>query len=77
MAPEPASAPVMLPVMVPNVQLKELGALAVKEMAVEVPLHIVLAAALVTVGGATIVMESVSLKLLHPTVFKVLVATRL
>lgn len=49
-APELALAPVILPVIVPIVQLKLLAALDVKEISVEAPLQILLAAALVTTG---------------------------
>ena len=54
-APEPATAPVILPVMVPKVQLKLLAALEVNAILVEAPLQILLVAALVTAGvGLTV-----------------------
>lgn len=49
-APELALAPVMLPVIVPIVQLKLLAALDVKEILVEAPLQILFVAAFVTTG---------------------------
>lgn len=53
--PEPGLAPVMPPVMVPIVQVKVLGALAVKEIFGLVPLQVVAFAALVTTGlGLTV-----------------------
>ena len=48
--PEEALAPVMLPVMVPIVQVKVLGVLAVKEIFGFIPLQVLAAAALVTAG---------------------------
>ncbi len=54
-APEPATAPVTLPVMVPSVQLKLLAALDVKAILVEAPLQILFVEALVTAGvGLTV-----------------------
>ena len=50
MAPEPALAPVIPPVIVPIVQLKLLAALAVKLIPGPVPLHIKYDDALVTAG---------------------------
>jgi hypothetical protein len=53
--PDPAVAPVMPPLMVPIVQLNELGALAVSAMFGLVPVQIELAAAFVTAGvGLTV-----------------------
>lgn len=53
--PDEAEAPLILPVIVPKVQLKLLGALEVKFILVEVPLHIVFVAAFVTAGiGLTV-----------------------
>ena len=49
-APLEALAPVMPPVIAPNVQAKLLGALAANVMAVLVAVHIVFVAALVTAG---------------------------
>ena len=48
--PEPALAPVMLPVIVPTVQVNVLGALAVSPMFGLVALQIDIVAALVTAG---------------------------
>lgn len=55
--PEPALAPVMLPVMVPMVQLNVLGAEAVNGILVATPLQAVAVLALVTAGrGLTVVI---------------------
>lgn len=48
--PDPAVAPVMLPVIVPIVQVKVLGAVAASAMLVAVPLHIAAVLAVVTTG---------------------------
>jgi hypothetical protein len=48
--PEPVAAPVMPPVIVPNVQVKVLGAVAVRVMLVDVALQIALVLAVVTTG---------------------------
>jgi hypothetical protein len=48
--PDPAAAPLILPLFVPNVQLKLLAALAVSERFEPAPLHIVAVAAVVTTG---------------------------
>jgi hypothetical protein len=48
--PEPALAPVILPVIVPTVQVKVLGALAVSKMFGPVPLHVAAVDAFVTTG---------------------------
>jgi hypothetical protein len=54
-APEPAVAPVILPVMVPMVQVKLLGAVAVRAIFGPVPLQIFAVAVLVTDGfGLTV-----------------------
>jgi hypothetical protein len=53
--PEPAEAPVMLPVIVPMVHVKVLGVFAVSEILGLVPLHMVAVLAVVTVGvGMTV-----------------------
>ncbi len=53
--PDPALAPVMLPVIAPTVQVKVLGAEAVNAMFVAVPLQIVAVLAVVTTGlGLTV-----------------------
>jgi uncharacterized protein Usg len=53
--PEPADAPVILPTIVPIVQVNVLGALAVNEMFGLVPLHVLAVAKLVTAGfGLTV-----------------------
>jgi hypothetical protein len=53
--PEPAEAPVMLPVIVPTVQVNVLAALAVNAMFVAVALHITAVLAVVTIGvGLTV-----------------------
>ena len=49
--PEPALAPVILPVIVPTVHVKLLATDAVKLIAVLLPLHIVFVAVLVTAGA--------------------------
>ena len=55
--PLPPVAPVMLPVMVPTVQVKVLGVLAVSGMLVVVPLQIAAVLAVVTTGeGFTVTM---------------------
>ena len=48
--PEPFTAPVMLPVVAPTVQIKLLAALAVKVILGDVPLQVLAVAALVTAG---------------------------
>lgn len=48
--PEPALAPVMLPVIVPIVQLNVLGVLDVRLMFVPTPLHLLTVAEFVTMG---------------------------
>ena len=48
--PDPALAPVMLPVIVPSVHVKLLGALAVSEMLGLLPLHTEAVGAVVTAG---------------------------
>jgi hypothetical protein len=48
--PDPLLAPEMLPVIVPTVQVKLLGVLAVSEIFGLVPLHIVAVGVLVTAG---------------------------
>ena len=48
--PDPADAPVILPVIVPTVQVKVLGVLAVRAILVAVPLQIVAVLAVVTTG---------------------------
>ncbi len=54
-APDPALAPVIDPVIVPTVQENELGAEAVNEILGPVPLHIVAVFAVVTEGfGLTV-----------------------
>jgi hypothetical protein len=50
-APEPALAPVMPPVIVPMVHVNVLGTVAVKLMLGPVPLHIVAVLAVVTTGA--------------------------
>jgi hypothetical protein len=50
-APEPALAPVIPPVIVPIVQVNVLGALAVKLMFGPVPLQVVFVLAVVTTGA--------------------------
>ena len=55
--PLPPVAPLMLPVMVPTVQVKVLGVLAVSAMLVAVPLQIAAVLAVVTTGeGFTVTM---------------------
>jgi hypothetical protein len=55
--PLPALAPVMLPVIVPIVQVNVLAALAVNEIFVAVPLQIVAVFAVVTTGlGLTVIV---------------------
>ncbi len=55
LVPEPARAPVILPVIVPNVQLKLLAIPAVKETLVLFPLQIMAVALVVTIGlGLTV-----------------------
>src|SRR6266542_3100302 len=59
--PEPALAPVILPVMVPMVQLNALATLAVKLILVEVPLQMDFVAAVVTAGlgfTVTVIVEA-------------------
>ena len=48
--PDPAAAPVMLPVMVPTVQVNVLGVLAVSAMFVAVPLQMAAVLAVVSTG---------------------------
>jgi hypothetical protein len=55
--PDPAAAPVMLPVIVPIVHAKLLGALAVNAMFGLVPLQVLAVLAVVTAGvGLTVTM---------------------
>jgi hypothetical protein len=64
--PEPPLVPAMLPTIVPIVQLKLLGALAVKPMFVEAPLQIVFVAVVVIVGNGIIVIDAVAITTEHP-----------
>jgi len=59
--PEPATAPLILPLLVPKVQLKLLAALAVSAMFGLVPLQTVAVVALVTAGigfTVTVIVEA-------------------
>src|SRR6266542_4214986 len=67
--PEPALAPVILPVMVPMVQLNALATLAVKLILVEVPLQMDFVAAVVTAGlGFTVTVMVKGLPVHEPAV---------
>ena len=67
-APDPPVAPVMLPVMVPTVQVKVLGVLAVSAILVAVPLQMVAVFAVVTTGeGFTVTVMICVFKPWHPT----------
>lgn len=67
--PEPADAPVIAPVLVPNVHTKVLGTLALRVRPVLVPLHILLIVAEVNDGaGFTVIVIGVIAPIQEPTV---------
>jgi len=76
--PELADAPEILPVLVPNVQLKLLGILAVRAIPEPVPLHIALVAELVTEGkGFTVKVTELLLAIAGVAQVALLVILRL
>jgi hypothetical protein len=66
--PDPLTAPVIPPVIVPTVHVNELGTDAVKLILVLTPVHALAVFALVIVGIGFIVIVPVALTLPHPPV---------
>ena len=60
--PDPELAPVILPVIDPTIQLKELGTVAVRLIFVLVPLHILAVLEVVTTGNAFTVKVAAALE---------------